>query len=147
MKNIVVLLLILAGGMAMSVSADNGILALKPNELRQMELESIPPWPDGVVLSGINEHWQKILHHGEYMVVVYEAMPAVIDISYPYPYDEYVQVLTGEVTLTDLDGKAQTFRVGESFNVPKGWMGTWAMPVKFREMIVIETRAWVATEE
>ena len=78
MKNIVVLLLILAGGMAMSVSADNGILALKPNELRQMELESIPPWPDGVVLSGTNEHWQKILHHGEYVVVVYEAMPAVM---------------------------------------------------------------------
>ncbi len=147
MKNIVVLLLILAGGMAMSVSADNGILALKPNELRQMELESIPPWPDGVVLSGTNEHWQKILHHGEYVVVVYEAMPAVIDISEPYPYDEYVQVLKGEVTLTDMDGKALTFRVGESFNVPKGWMGTWAMPVKFREMIVIETRAWVATEE
>ncbi len=147
MKNIVVLLLILAGGMAMSVSADNGILALKPNELRQMELESIPPWPDGVVLSGTNEHWQKILHHGEYVVVVYEAMPAVIDISEPYPYDEYVQVLKGEVTLTDMDRKALTFRVGESFNVPKGWMGTWAMPVKFREMIVIETRAWVATEE
>ena len=112
-----------------------------------MELESIPPWPDGVVLSGTNEHWQKILHHGEYVVVVYEAMPAVIDISEPYPYDEYVQVLKGEVTLTDMDRKALTFRVGESFNVPKGWMGTWAMPVKFREMIVIETRAWVATEE
>jgi uncharacterized cupin superfamily protein len=133
--------------MAMSVSADNGILALKPNELRQLELESIPPWPEEMVLSGTNEHWQKVLHKGEYVVVVYEAMPAVIDISYPYPYDEYVQVLKGEVTLTDLDGKAQTFLAGESFNVPKGWMGTWDMPMKFREMIVIETRAWVATEE
>ena len=27
----------------MSVSADNGVLALKPDELRQLELESIPP--------------------------------------------------------------------------------------------------------
>ena len=146
MKSIVVLLLILTGGMAMSVSADNGILALKPNELRQLELESIPPWPEEMVLSGTNEHWQKVLHKGEYVVVVYEAMPAVIDISYPYPYDEYVQVLIGEVTLTDMDGNAQTFKAGESFNVPKGWMCTWAMPVKFREMIVVETKAWVATE-
>jgi uncharacterized cupin superfamily protein len=146
MKKIFVLLLVLAGGIPMSVSADNGILALKPNELRQLELESIPPWPKEMVLSGTNEHWQKVLHTGEYVVTIYEAMPAVIDISYPYPYDEYVQVLIGEVTLTSLDGKAQTFRAGESFNVPKGWMGTWAMPVKFREMIVVETKAWVATE-
>ncbi|MBQ61191.1 MAG: hypothetical protein CMQ19_03855 [Gammaproteobacteria bacterium] len=43
MKSIIVLLLILAGGVAMSVSADNGVLALKPDELRQLELESIPP--------------------------------------------------------------------------------------------------------
>jgi uncharacterized cupin superfamily protein len=146
MKSIVVLLLILAGGVAMPVLADNEILVLKPDELRQLELESIPPWPDEIVLSGTNEHWQKVLHHGEYVVVVYEAMPAVIDISEPYPYDEYVQVLIGEVTLTDLNGSAKTFSPGESFNVPRGWMGTWAMPRKFREMIVVETKAWVATE-
>ena len=146
MKSIVVLLLILVGGVAMPVLADNEILVLKPDELRQLELESIPPWPDEIVLSGTNEHWQKVLHHGEYVVVVYEAMPAVIDISEPYPYDEYVQVLIGEVTLTDLNGSAKTFSQGESFNVPKGWMGTWAMPRKFREMIVVETKAWVATE-
>ncbi len=146
MMSIVVLLLILVGGVAMPVLADNEILVLKPDELRQLELESIPPWPDEIVLSGTNEHWQKVLHHGEYVVVVYEAMPAVIDISEPYPYDEYVQVLIGEVTLTDLNGSAKTFSQGESFNVPKGWMGTWAMPRKFREMIVVETKAWVATE-
>ena len=147
MKYIAILMLLLVGGFAMSASADNGILSLKPDELRQMELESIPPWPYEMVLSGTNEHWQKVLHHGEYVVVIYEAMPAVIDISYPYPYDEYVQVLTGEVTLTDLDGNAKTFKEGESFNVPKGWMGTWDMPRKFREMIVIETRAWKASGE
>lgn len=129
------------------VSAGPGVLALKPDQLREMALDSIPPWPDGVVVSGTNEHWQKVLHEGEYVVAIYEAMPALIKISEPYPYDEYVQVLIGEVTLTSVEGEAQTFRVGESFNVPKGWMGTWDMPVKFREMIVVETRAWVATEE
>ena len=147
MKKLGLLVLLFATTFAMQVKAGSDVLSLKPDELRQLELESISPWPDEMVLSGTNEHWQKVLHHGEYVVVVYEAMPAVIDISYPYPYDEYVQVLIGEVTLTDMDGNAQTFKAGESFNVPKGWMGTWAMPVKFREMIVVETKAWVATEE
>jgi uncharacterized cupin superfamily protein len=99
------------------------------------------------VLSGTNEHWQKVLHQGEFVVTIYEAMPALIDISEPYPYDEFVQVLQGEVTLTPIKGRKQTYRVGESFTVPKGWMGTWDMPFKFREMIIVETRAWVATEE
>jgi hypothetical protein len=26
--------------------------------------------------------------------------------------------------------------------VPKGWMGTWDMPVKYREKIIVETKAW-----
>lgn len=132
---------------AMQVKAGAGILSLNPDELRTLKLDSIPPWPEGVVVSGTNEHWQKVLHQGEYVVTIYEAMPAIINISEPYPYDEYVQVLIGEVTLTSVDGKAQTFRAGESFNVPRGWTGTWDMPVKFREMIVVETRAWVASGE
>jgi uncharacterized cupin superfamily protein len=36
---------------------------------------------------------------------------------------------------------------GDTFLVPKGWLGTWDMPGKYREMIVIETKAWVASEE
>ncbi|HIG44685.1 MAG TPA: DUF861 domain-containing protein [Gammaproteobacteria bacterium] len=74
-------------------------------------------------------------------------MPAVIDVSEPFPYDEFVVVLEGEVTLTDIDGSAQTYRVGDSFTVPKGWRGTWDMPVKYREMIVVETNAWEASGE
>ena len=133
--------------LTMPASAGPGVLALKPDQLREMELDSIPPWPEGVVASGTNEHWQKVLHEGEYVVTIYEAMPALIKITEPYVYDEYVHVLIGEVTLTSDDGEAQTFRAGDSFNVPKGWTGTWDMPVKFREMIVVETKAWVASGE
>ena len=58
-----------------------------------------------------------------------------------------LMVLEGEVTLTSRDGEKQTYKVGESFVVPKGWQGTWDMPSKFREMIIVETRAWKANEE
>ena len=115
--------------------------------MRELELESIPPWPDGVVTSGINQHWQKEVHRGEFVVVVYEAMPAMIEISEPWSYDEFVQVLKGEVILTPIGGEARTYRVGDSFLLPKGWRGTWEMPEKFREMIIVETSAWVASGE
>lgn len=147
MKKLCLLVVLLASTLTMETKAGPGILSLNPNELRKLELDSIPPWPAEVVLSGTNEHWQKVLHKGEFVVTIYEAMPALIDISEPYPYDEFVQVLKGEVTLTPITGGKQTYRVGESFTVPKGWMGTWGMPFKFREMIIVETRAWVATEE
>jgi uncharacterized cupin superfamily protein len=147
MKKLCFLVILLASTLTMQAKAGPGILSLNPDELRKLELDSIAPWPDEIVLSGTNEHWQKVLHKGEFVVTIYEAMPALINISEPYPYDEFVQVLKGEVTLTPIKGEKHTYRVGESFTVPKGWMGTWDMPFKFREMIIVETRAWVATEE
>jgi hypothetical protein len=60
--------------------------------------------------------------------------------------DEFVLVLDGAVTLTNVDGGTQTYKHGDTFLVPKGWMGTWDMPVKYREMIVIETDALLAGE-
>jgi len=132
--------------LAMSAKAEISVLGLDADQLRVMELESIPPWPDELVLSGTNKHWQKILHQGEFVVVVYESEAAVIDVSYPFPYDEYVLVLEGEVILTSTSGERQRYGLGESFVVPKGWTGTWDMPVKYREKIVVERKAWDESE-
>jgi uncharacterized cupin superfamily protein len=141
------LLALLVAATVMNANANAGVLSLNGAQLRALELEPLPPWPAELVLEGTNEHRQKVLHHGEVVVVVYESEAAVIDISDPFPYDEYVLVLEGEVTLTSTEGDKQTYRVGDSFLVPKGWTGTWAMPFKYREKIVVETRAWVASEE
>jgi uncharacterized cupin superfamily protein len=147
MKPLGFFVVLLAVVLSLQANAGPGILSLSSDQLSKLELDSIPPWPEGVVSSGINQHWQKIVHRGEYVVVVYEAMPAVIDVQEPWPYDEFVQVLRGEVILTPKVGDKQTYGVGDSFLLPKGWQGTWDMPVKFREMIIVETEAWVASEE
>ncbi len=146
MKNLLFVFCLLGSALAMSVKAEISVLGLDADQLRVMELESIPPWPDELVLSGTNRHWQKILHEGEFVVVLYESEAAVIDVSYPFPYDEYVLVLEGEVILTSTSGEKQRYGVGESFVVPKGWMGTWDMPVKYREKIVVERNAWDESE-
>ena len=60
--------------------------------------------------------------------------------------DALYLVLEGEVILTSTAGDRQRYGAGESFVVPKGWTGTWDMPVKFREKIIVETKAWIASE-
>ena len=134
------------GLMSAFVKAEIDVLSLKTEDLREMALESIPPWPDEMVLSGTNQHWQKVLHEGEFVAALYEAMPAVIDISEPYPYDEYVRVLEGSVVLTSSEGERQGYEAGDAFLVPVGWTGTWEMPTRFRELIIIDRKSWEAAE-
>jgi uncharacterized cupin superfamily protein len=147
MKYLGLAITLFAVAVAMQAKAEPVLLSLNADQLRELELDSIPPWPAELVLSGTNKHWQKILHQGEFVVAVYEAEAAVIDVSYPFPYDEYVLVLEGEVTLTSTAGDKQTYRLEDSFVVAKGWAGTWAMPFTYRERIVVETAAWIASEE
>jgi uncharacterized cupin superfamily protein len=122
------------------------ILPLDAGELRQMDLESVPPFPAELVLEGKSENWDSVIHQGQFVVSVFEASPAVIDVSEPFPYDEFVLVLEGTVILTSIDGGSQTYNPGDTFLVPKGWLGTWDMPVKYREMVIIETDALLAAE-
>jgi len=132
--------------MSTLVKAEVEVLSLNTKDLREMALESIPAWPEEMVLSGTNQHWQKVLYEGEFVVALYEAMPAVIDISEPYPYDEYVRVLEGSVVLTSSKGERQSYEAGDAFLVPVGWTGTWEMPTRFRELIIIDRRGWEAVE-
>ena len=141
-----VVFLAMLGLMSTLVKAEVEVLSLNTKDLREMVLESIPAWPEEMVLSGTNQHWQKVLHEGEFVVALYEAMPAVIDISEPYPYDEYVRVLEGSVVLTSSQGERQSYEAGDAFLVPAGWTGTWEMPTRFRELIIIDTKGWEAVE-
>ena len=143
-KLCLVVFLILLSLMPSFAKAEADVLPLSPADLRDMTLESIPPWPEEMVLSGTNRHWQKVLHEGEFVVALYEAMPAIIDIPEPYPYDEYVRVLEGSVVLTSSEGERQSYEAGDAFLVPVGWTGTWEMSTRFRELIIVDRKGWEA---
>ena len=49
-----------------------------------------------------------------------------------------------EQFLTDADGATQEFIAGESPIIPKGFTGTWKMVGNYRELVVIERRAYEA---
>lgn len=146
MRSQTLLITSLLATVSFAAQAAPEFLPLDADELRQIELESTPPFPAEIVLEGESENWESVIHQGDFVVSVFEASPAVIDINEPFPYDEFVLVLEGEVTLTNIDGGTQTYKPGDTFLMPKGWLGTWAMPVKYREMIIIETEALLAAE-
>lgn len=147
MRSPTFLLALVLATVSSGVQAAPEVLPLNARELSEMTIERIPPFPAEMVLEGESENWEQVVHQGDFVVAVFEASPAIIDISEPFPYDEFVLVLEGQVTLTNIDGGKQTYNPGDTFLVPKGWLGTWDMPVKYREMIIIETDAWVAAEE
>jgi len=139
------LTLLFAATSAQSQAAPE-VVPMHSEPMKKAALDLIPPFPEEVILKGKQENWMKILHQGEVVVALYESTPALIDINEPFPYDEHVLVLEGEVTLTHIDGTAQTFKEGDSFLVPKGFLGTWDMPKHYRELIVVETKAWNEAE-
>jgi len=114
------LTLLFAATSAQSQAAPE-VVPMHSEPMKKAALDLIPPFPEEVILKGKQENWMKILHQGEVVVALYESTPALIDINEPFPYDEHVLVLEGEVTLTHIDGTAQTFKEGDSFLVPKGF--------------------------
>jgi uncharacterized cupin superfamily protein len=147
MKNLKLLIAIYFAILSMQATAAPALelLALDPSELQKIELESLPSIPLGG--TDVHEHAEKVLHMGDFVVAIYEAEPALFPVSSPFPYDEFIYVLEGELILTDMDGNEAVHRVGDMVNIPRGWMGTWHMTSQYRELVIVDAEAWAGTKE
>lgn len=67
---------------------------------------------------------------------VWECAPCREEIA-AYPVHEMMTVISGSVTLTDADGKAETFTAGDTFFVPKGTPCTWEITETLRKFYMI----------
>jgi uncharacterized cupin superfamily protein len=54
--------------------------------------------------------------------------------------DEACFVLQGSVTVTDADGRSETFAAGEAFLLPRGFKGIWAQTDNFVKLFVAIAR-------
>lgn len=61
---------------------------------------------------------------GRYEAGLYEAGPSDQRIE-SYPYDEFIYVISGSITLVGADGSVLEAKVGESLAIPQGWKGEW----------------------
>ncbi len=110
---------------------------LDGDEITGCALESFGPWPKAIRAEP-GKHALKELFGGEFSVYLYESEPGVLKFE-DYPFDEYVQVLSGSAVLTDASGNSQTFNAGDRFIMPKGFSGTWELQGEYREMFIMET--------
>ncbi len=153
MRQNVILLVALLVFTAVAVAEEENIGAPAPvrldaDKLAGLGLEEFEPFPKEMVLSGQSKHSYHTFFYGEEVVVeVYEAEPAKLKIEEPWPYDEFILVLSGKLVLTDARGEVAEFVAGESLVVPKGFVGIWDMQGNFRELVVIEKKAYEHAEE
>ena len=111
-------------------------------ELNTMTLGALPDIDWIPVESGTLRNSETVLFEGENVVSVWDAGPAKLVLDTPLPYDEFVLVLKGELVLSDNDGNTATYKKGDMFMVPKGFVGTWDMTEEYRELIVVDTVAY-----
>ncbi len=71
-----------------------------------------------------------------FVVSLWQSGPGVLQTD-AYPHDEYCLVIEGRVIVTNRpSGTRAEYGVGDTFVIPKGWAGTWDMPVRFTKQFV-----------
>ena len=117
---------------------------LNPDTLAGVDLPAGEPFiaPEDV-LEGHHRPRGAVLYRGKELIMeIYEDEPARFAINQPFPFDEYVLVLSGKLILTDAGGQVREFVAGDSLVVPKGWSGIWEMLGNYRELIAVGTAAY-----
>jgi uncharacterized cupin superfamily protein len=131
---------------ASTAPADKAVSGKAPiplNDLMKSRdgFKTLPPWPKDMVKWGDKHHAMREVFVGEFAVDVYEASDGLVALK-DQPYDEFVHVVHGECILTPDGGKPMHFKAGDLFIVPKGFSGSWEGRAGFRELIVVETKAY-----
>ena len=88
------------------MKTDNNLVRLDPEKLAGLGLEEFAPYPDDIVLSGQSKHQRWPFSHGELFVGAYQAEPAKLTLE-DYPYDEFMYLLSGKLSITDEDGNLE----------------------------------------
>jgi len=117
---------------------------LNPDKLAGVDLPAGEPFlaPEAI-LEGSHRPRGDVLYQGKELIMeIYEDDPATFAITDPFPFDEYVLVLSGKLILTDARGKVHEFVAGDSLVIPKGFTGTWKMLGNYRELIAIGRAAY-----
>ena len=111
------------------------------------ELPAEEPFLDPAsILKGKSSPHGEVLFRGKELIVeVYADDEVKIRVSEPFPHDEFIYVLSGELLLTGTDGVERYYSAGDSLLVPKGFTGMWHQSENFRDLVVIERKAYDKT--
>ncbi len=116
-------------------SAKGGVGVLDPDvEMAKMDITD--PFEIEGAMPEQKNHTIFTNDAGNFHVGTWESGPMVSKML-PFPTYEFVRMLEGEVTITEEDGTAQTFRGGDCFFVPKGTVCSWTIKTHVKKHYAI----------
>lgn len=118
------------------MKTSNRLLRLDPEKLAGLDLDELAPYPDDMVLSGKSEHQRWPFEHDELFVGAYQAAPAKLALD-GYPYDEFMYLLSGKLSITDEHGNLEEFYPGQALVLKKGFRGTFEMHGNVRKIAIV----------
>lgn len=98
---------------------------------------ALPPLPPGDIASGAADQTGVTLFEEPGLTVGLWGCTPWVATPGPYPFDEFMILLEGSVTIRLPDGRAETIRAGQSFFIPKGLDCTWDQPEAVKKVYVI----------
>ena len=113
---------------------------LDPDKIAGLNLTAIPPDAYKEILVGgeLNMRVATLFEGKELRVSIFESTPAKTDHrTRPTDVDEFVQVLSGKLILTEPSGTRHEFLPGDSLVLPIAYTGTWEMQGNYRELVVL----------
>ncbi|MEY8830757.1 cupin domain-containing protein [Sedimentitalea sp. XS_ASV28] len=111
------------------------VLKMTPDGAGDLRLEPCSVVPPETVIDGTPQEQGTVISDsgdGKFVVGIWESTPYAEAFD-SYPGDEFCQVLSGKVALTDEDGNVSTFSAGDSYFVPKGFKGTFRVVETMRK--------------
>ncbi len=118
------------------MTVNNGLIRLDPEKLAGLALDEFAPYPEDVVLSGKSKHQRWQFTHDELFVGAYQAAPAKLALE-DYPYDEFMYLLSGKISITDENGNLEEFYPGQALVLKKGFKGTFEMHGDVRKIAIV----------
>ncbi len=98
---------------------------------------ALPPMPAGDIASGSADQTGVQMLESPGLSIGFWGCSPWVATPGPYPWDEFMILLEGSVTIRLPDGRAETIREGEAFFIPKGLDCQWDQPDPVRKIYVI----------
>ncbi|HEY4361348.1 MAG TPA: cupin domain-containing protein [Bryobacteraceae bacterium] len=122
--------------------ADDAVapVGLNRDKMAGLGLTAIPPdaYKDILEAGQLNMRVATLFSGKELTVEVFECTPAKTNHrKRPTDSDEFVQVQSGKLILTEPNGTVHEYRPGDSLVLPAGYTGTWEMQGNYRELAIV----------
>jgi len=122
--------------------ADDSVapVRLDPDKIAGLGLTAISPdaFKDILVGGELNMRVATLFSGKELRAEIFESTPAKTNHrTRPTDGDEFVQVLSGKLILTEPNGTVHQYHPGDSLVLPAGYKGTWEMQGNYRELAVV----------